>query len=233
MVLGDYELNQLQDSTGVTSLFVILISVGVIILLNVLIAVVSDSYERATIRCIMLFGRARAAFVAQNESLENFLRPGDIPKQALPTGLTQRKFVRYLLSIGRWVVLMAIIGTAIDTAIALIQICFGSIRDARTTNTSMPFSVILRKYTVDFRVDTQFPVLFFHRFHTLVCFVPGARSTSRPYSRKSFAKCRVARFCSFPESTEAFQHQICSLAGPHISWAIIVASTKEFRVIWG
>lgn len=60
MLLGDFELKDLKDTTGITTLFVIFTSVGVVILLNVLIAVVSDSYEKATISSAKLFVRARA-----------------------------------------------------------------------------------------------------------------------------------------------------------------------------
>ena len=48
---------------------------SVIILLNVIIAVISDAFERASIGSDLLFGKARIQFVAQNEALESFFRP--------------------------------------------------------------------------------------------------------------------------------------------------------------
>ena len=76
LLLGDFELSDYKNTDGLTSLFVIFTLIGVVILLNVLIAVISDSYERAKIESVNLFGRARVLFVAQNDAVESFLRPG-------------------------------------------------------------------------------------------------------------------------------------------------------------
>ena len=40
ILIGDFELSELRDTTGITILFVILTLIGVVILLNILIAVV-------------------------------------------------------------------------------------------------------------------------------------------------------------------------------------------------
>jgi len=47
----------------------------VIVLLNVIIAVIADAFERARIGSDQLFGKARIQFVAQNEALKSFFRP--------------------------------------------------------------------------------------------------------------------------------------------------------------
>jgi len=73
-LLGDFEIDNWKETPGMTVLFVIFTILGVIILLNVLIAVVSDSYDRARVDSARLFGRARALFVAQNQALESFLQ---------------------------------------------------------------------------------------------------------------------------------------------------------------
>lgn len=118
MLIGDYELSDLRDTNGVTILFIIFTGVGVIILLNVLIAVVSDSYEKATLNSTKLFGRARALFVAQNEALEKFLNPGN--KQANLIQNDERPSCPGTLhSVCRWIVLVMIIGTAFDTTLYL------------------------------------------------------------------------------------------------------------------
>ena len=118
MLIGDYELSDLRDTNGITVLFIIFTGIGVIILLNVLIAVVSDSYERATLNSTKLFGRARALFVAQNEALEHFLNP--INNQTrLNQGGKGPLFSRTLYSVCRWIILLIIIGTACDTTVFL------------------------------------------------------------------------------------------------------------------
>ena len=74
MLLGDFEIDNWKETDGMLILFALFTLIGVIILLNVLIAVVSDSYDRAKIGSSRLFGRARALFVAQNQALESFLQ---------------------------------------------------------------------------------------------------------------------------------------------------------------
>eukprot|EP00977_Amphora_coffeiformis_P015176 scaffold4442_cov125-Amphora_coffeaeformis.AAC.7 len=134
MLLGDFELTDLQDTTGITVLFVIFTSMGVVILLNVLIAVVSDSYEKATINSSKLFGRARALFVAQNEALEAFLKPGGRPIQMLQTFAPRTSSI--LANTFRWIVLLAIIGTALDTALFLMWFSFDALVAANESRDS-------------------------------------------------------------------------------------------------
>ena len=109
-----------QDSTGITTIYVIFTSLGVVILLNVLIAVIADSYEKATMSSAMLFGRARVTFVAQNEALEAFLRPGVNPLRAFRGAMANRNVLSRLSTIFRWFVLLGIIATAGDTALFLV-----------------------------------------------------------------------------------------------------------------
>jgi hypothetical protein len=110
MLIGDYELTELRDTAGITTLFVIFTMIGVVILLNVLIAVVSDSYEKATMSSALIFGGARVIFVAQNEALESLLTPGGNPLQVLNGRHTA--FAPAIFRISRWLVLVAIIVTA-------------------------------------------------------------------------------------------------------------------------
>jgi len=74
-LLGDFEINDYRESPGMLAIFFIFTSIALIILLNVIIAVISDSFERASIGSDLIFGKARIEFVAQNEALESFLRP--------------------------------------------------------------------------------------------------------------------------------------------------------------
>ena len=100
----------------------------VVVLLNVLIAVIADSYEKATVSSAMLFGRARVTFVAQNEALEAFLKPGVNPLQAFRGMLTSRPFLSRLFTLFRWTVLLAIIATAGDTTVFLVSLCIDLFR---------------------------------------------------------------------------------------------------------
>ena len=147
MLIGDYELSDLQDTTGVTVLYVIFTSVGVVILLNVLIAVVSDSYERATISSTMLFGRARALFVAQNEALEAFLKPGASPIQLFQNDAAP-KASNTFFKVCRWIVLTAIIGTACNTATFLMWFSFEALVDANEKRDGRIVPAFLSKFTL-------------------------------------------------------------------------------------
>lgn len=73
IVIGSFNLSDYTETTGLTILFVILTLIGVVIMLNVLIAVIADSYEKAKIQSTVLFEKARVTFVAQNEALDTFL----------------------------------------------------------------------------------------------------------------------------------------------------------------
>ncbi|KAL7568630.1 hypothetical protein ACA910_022729 [Epithemia clementina (nom. ined.)] len=130
ILLGDFELNDMTATTGTSILFIIFTVFGVVILLNVLIAVISDSYEKATMSGHLLFGRARVLYVAQNEALERFLQPsrwsedsvlaaaaGDTSSVAVPPG--RHKTARAAI---RWTVLLAILGTALYALLFLIGI---------------------------------------------------------------------------------------------------------------
>ena len=143
MLLGDYELSSLRDTTGITVLFVIFTSVGVVILLNVLIAIVSDSYERSMLSSALIFGRARALFVAQNGSLEAFLRPGDIAMFMRKDGSARSTWSRYLLQILRWAMLVAILATAGNGACYLASVSVQVFRGAEGNGWEVVVGVVI------------------------------------------------------------------------------------------
>lgn len=115
LLLGDFELDSYKETSGMVFLFCLFTVVGVVILLNVLIAVIDDSYERAKISGRNLFGRARVEFVALNEALESFLRPGVKPVDSGVGSATKAFFS--LFYIGRWLVLISMISTALNAEI--------------------------------------------------------------------------------------------------------------------
>jgi len=57
VLVGDMDLNEFKYSSGIQILFLLFALLGIIILLNVLIAVVSDSYQKSVEHSMQLFGR--------------------------------------------------------------------------------------------------------------------------------------------------------------------------------
>lgn len=76
ILLGDYGQFDREDFHTPFSVFLIVLFsfMVVIVLLNVLIAIVSDSYEKCLIRSQFLFGRARVMILAELISFQNLLR---------------------------------------------------------------------------------------------------------------------------------------------------------------
>ncbi len=76
ILLGDFGGFERDDFPTAFSLILICIFsfMVVIVLLNVLIAIVSDSYEKCLIRSQSLFGRARVLLIAELFSFESLLR---------------------------------------------------------------------------------------------------------------------------------------------------------------
>lgn len=72
--VGDVSLDDYQTTTSITILFVLFTMFGVIALLNVLIAIVTDTYFQSKTRSRGLFGRARVVFVSHQLARERLLR---------------------------------------------------------------------------------------------------------------------------------------------------------------
>lgn len=119
LLLGDFELNDYKETQAMMILFVFFTLFGVVILLNVLIAVISDSYEKAKISSMLLFGRARVSFVAQNQALESFLRPGTNPMAALKLATTPSNCFVAAGRLLRWCVLLSLVVTAMSAEVYL------------------------------------------------------------------------------------------------------------------
>jgi hypothetical protein len=119
LLLGGFELDNYKETPGMTVIFFLFTVAGVLILLNILIAVVDDSYERAKISGSRIFGRARVVFVAQNEALEAFLRPGSSPLNGVDTDSPRKVFIRAVY-VCRWLVLLTLISTALSAEVFLV-----------------------------------------------------------------------------------------------------------------
>jgi len=73
ILLGEVQVDQINNSTTLTVLWFLLTLFGVVIMLNVLIAVISESYEKSQESSASLFRSARAEFIAGHRALESFL----------------------------------------------------------------------------------------------------------------------------------------------------------------
>jgi len=86
LIVGDISLDDYRDSPFITFIWVLFTFFGVIILLNVLIAVVTASYNRSISKRNILFGRARIPILAKHymfgAHLTNFLH--DSPDSCIP-----------------------------------------------------------------------------------------------------------------------------------------------------
>lgn len=121
VLVGDFEFDDYRSTPATILFFVLFTLVGVIVLLNVLIAIVSDSYEKSCIRSANLFGRARVGFAAEHISLESFLRPST--KNLLNDfSIFRRADVLWACArLARWIVLASLMGTAVIVDWYLLQ----------------------------------------------------------------------------------------------------------------
>jgi hypothetical protein len=145
IVVGDFEVSDFQEPDFLLYLFFVVTIIGVLILLNVLIAVISDSYERAQISSRLLFGRARVNFVAQNQALEGFLQPGSNPVDDILEIKSAGKAISAFGGVLRWLVLISLFATAMNAEVFLVSQAIEAIENrARTSVLEVLFlSVVL------------------------------------------------------------------------------------------
>jgi hypothetical protein len=101
ILLGDFgNFEREQFTSGFSIFLVVFFSFLVtVVLLNVLIAVASDSYEKCLVRSQNLFGRARVMLIAELVSFQNLLKKTDQTEDA--TGWNQRIYSKWWSS-GAW-----------------------------------------------------------------------------------------------------------------------------------
>jgi hypothetical protein len=89
ILLGDWGLFERDDFTTAFSvtLFVLFSFMVVVVLLNVLIAIVSDSYEKCLLRSKNLFGRARVMLLAELVAFQNLLYNSSNMKMLMERGV--------------------------------------------------------------------------------------------------------------------------------------------------
>jgi len=78
IVLGEFDRQTFKNTFSVI-LFCLYTFWVVIIMLNVLIAIVGDSYEKSTVRSESLFGRARIIAIGELVAMEKLLKPNSTP----------------------------------------------------------------------------------------------------------------------------------------------------------
>jgi len=73
IIVGDVSLEDFQETTAITVLFIIFTLFCVVVLLNILIAIVNDSYAKSLARSYGLFGKARVEHVSRQLARERFV----------------------------------------------------------------------------------------------------------------------------------------------------------------
>jgi hypothetical protein len=111
--MGDVDLEEFAYSSGIEFLFVVFTFMGIIVLLNVLIAIVGDSYKKSVMNAQYLFGRARVDFAVTFVAQEGLLKGSDMPEIASPGLLFGGEhFVWFLGLLSRLVLLILLSWTA-------------------------------------------------------------------------------------------------------------------------
>ncbi|KAI2499211.1 hypothetical protein MHU86_15252 [Fragilaria crotonensis] len=124
VLLGDFEVNDYRGNNATTAVFLAFTVLGVIILLNVLIAIVSDSYESSKVGAKALFGKARIGFLAEHLALERFLQPGQNPLASLHVDgsiLDPHRCATIVSRVLRWVVLLGMLTTVLFAEVFLVR----------------------------------------------------------------------------------------------------------------
>mmetsp|Transcript_3132 Transcript_3132/g.6526 ORF Transcript_3132/g.6526 Transcript_3132/m.6526 type:complete len:1247 (+) Transcript_3132:71-3811(+) len=93
IMLGDLDSDSLQKHPLITMIFVLYTFGVTIVLLNILIAIVSDSYQNSYVSSKMMLGKARIIFVAEISSLKGY--HGIWSKGGASDGLLSRRNINY------------------------------------------------------------------------------------------------------------------------------------------
>lgn len=135
VLLGDFELQDFKSNNTVLIIFLFFTMLGVIVLLNILIAVVSDSYEKATVGANSLFGRARVGFLAEHIALEHFLQPGSNPLSGITQATSSDPRGCFVLCsrIIRYIVLLGILVAASLAEVFLMEQTIAAISGGRSS----------------------------------------------------------------------------------------------------
>ncbi len=95
--LGDLDSDSLQKHPLITMIFVLYTFGVTIVLLNILIAIVSDSYQNSYVYSKMMLGKARIIFVSEISSLKSY--HGMWMKGGASDGLLSRRNINYFFGV--------------------------------------------------------------------------------------------------------------------------------------
>lgn len=95
--LGDLDSESLQKHPLITMIFVLYTFGVTIVLLNILIAIVSDSYQNSYVSSKMMLGKARIIFVSEISSLKSY--HGMWMKGGASDGLLSRRNINYFFGV--------------------------------------------------------------------------------------------------------------------------------------
>eukprot|EP00978_Attheya_sp_CCMP212_P019715 scaffold55477_cov57-Attheya_sp.AAC.3 len=95
IMLGDLQFELFEDSIITIILFIFLTFFGIVIFINMLITLVDESYEKATLHIDRLFGRARVLMASTIISLEELLQPFPLDKK--PCTFSSASFSRLIM----------------------------------------------------------------------------------------------------------------------------------------
>ena len=148
--LGNFNLDSYRKTALTSFLFVLITFLALIIMLNLLIAIIQQSYEVSIGRADRLFSRARLTFVAQIQSLEDLLHPDTNRRRRLGGvgGQERQRHGRndyWMHQSVRWVCIAflfvaAFLWTLISTVVTLLLL---DIDTATDMDTATSFSVLL------------------------------------------------------------------------------------------
>jgi negative regulator of replication initiation len=95
IMLGDLQFELFEDSIITIILFILLTFFGIVIFINMLITLVDESYEKATLHIDRLFGRSRVLMASTIISLEELLQPFPFDKK--PCSFSSGTLLRFIM----------------------------------------------------------------------------------------------------------------------------------------
>jgi hypothetical protein len=146
IIIGDFALSDFQQDDFVTIMWFLVTFIGLVVIMNTLIAVITTSYDRSEKTSIILFRRARCEFVASTAAIQGFLRPGIFSGSRVQWKL-EGGFI--VASIARWVFIILFLVAVVFSSLYLIQGLIAAIKEAHVMAViAMLFLCLVMVYTL-------------------------------------------------------------------------------------
>jgi len=110
IIVGDFDLSDFRQTEPITIVWFLVTFIGLIVLLNTLIAIISVSYENSHASSQLLFRRARCIFVAGNAAVEGFLRPRFFYAQS-SSSMPRIDCITVSAAVVRWILILTFVVT--------------------------------------------------------------------------------------------------------------------------